>query len=306
MAEAPSPSLRIRALVGVVVLTLAVLGSAVPAHAACGLSHDDDPDGDCLSNADEVKAGTSTRDPDTDDDLLSDGYELAWGISSDPLEPNSDADRFVRALGAHFQQFVHPNNSYADRAGDAEGRARVAQDMSSSGGYYTGAVSRFYQDTLGRDPDSAGQRYWVERLIRGELTTSEVAGYFYASDEYLARSGGTIEGWVRDLYAKLLHRTADGEGVSYWSGVARAHGRASVALPFYQATETLRKRVSAIYVRFLGRSPDQGGRDYWVEILRRSGDDADLAAFLASSDEYFRRTQRLRWGWFDNVVYHAS
>ena len=49
-----------------------------------------DPDGDGLSNADEVKAGTDPKNPDSDGDGLKDGDEVK--IGSNPLNKDSDGD----------------------------------------------------------------------------------------------------------------------------------------------------------------------------------------------------------------------
>ncbi len=49
-----------------------------------------DPDGDGLTHAQEVAAGTKPFDADTDDDGLNDGAELA--AATDPLDPDTDGD----------------------------------------------------------------------------------------------------------------------------------------------------------------------------------------------------------------------
>jgi hypothetical protein len=51
-----------------------------------------DEDGDGLSNADEIAAGTDPFDPDSDGDGLTDGEEVA--IVTDPLVPDTDGDGF--------------------------------------------------------------------------------------------------------------------------------------------------------------------------------------------------------------------
>lgn len=51
--------------------------------------------------------------------------------------------------------------------------------------------------------------------------------------------------------------------------------------------------MSALYERLLQRDTDASGRDYWAEVLLRSGDDVALVVNLATSAEYFDRTQRV-------------
>lgn len=52
-----------------------------------------DPDGDGLTNAQELALTTEPNDPDTDDDGLNDGEEVA--LTTDPKNPNSDSDSLL-------------------------------------------------------------------------------------------------------------------------------------------------------------------------------------------------------------------
>lgn len=80
-------------------------------------------------------------------------------------------------------------------------------------------------------------QYWSDLVIHRTLTTSQVAGHFYASAEYFTNAGGTVEAWLEDLYAKLLARPADDGGKAYWAGVAEAKGRPAAATAFYQSRD---------------------------------------------------------------------
>jgi hypothetical protein len=121
------------------------------------------------------------------------------------------------------------------------------------------------------------------------MSVSGTTAEFYASDEYYARlGGGTNSSWVSDLYKKLLHRSPDNGGLSYWVGETTRVGRSGVALEFVQSPETRITRVDALYVRLLGRAPDAAGEAYWAGRIRVDGDLA-LAANLASGDEYLTR-----------------
>lgn len=149
-------------------------------------------------------------------------------------------------------------------------------------------IVHYYQDTLGRNPDQGGLNYWVGR-VRAGMTPAAVAAEFYASPEYFSRSGGTAESWIRSLYAKLLGRTPDAGGLSYWTGrLSRGEPRSRLAYEFYQSVESRSVRVIGLYQQLLGRNPDGAGLRYWIGQLG-DGNDLRLALELAASPEYRAR-----------------
>jgi hypothetical protein len=119
-----------------------------------------------------------------------------------------------------------------------------------------------------------------------------VAAEFYASDEYFWGAGGTNHRWVEDLYRQILRRPADPGGLQHWAGRADAGtARSVIARSFYQSSESRRTRVDSLYRSLLGRAPDAAGARHWVAVLA-NGRDVELAAFLASSTEYFHRAKQ--------------
>ena len=162
---------------------------------------------------------------------------------------------------------------------------------------FTGALARsdewinesldvLYRNVFGRPGDLAGMRYWADRIRAGQRLT-DVGILLYGSPEYLQRSGGTNDGFVRNLYRALLLREADQAGVNYWTGLLRSgRSRSDVASGFYGSIESRLGRVEDLYVSVLGRGPDAAGQAYWADRLLRI-DDVDLAADLAASEEYF-------------------
>lgn len=179
---------------------------------------------------------------------------------------------------------------WASRVGSGDlSRAQVAYALATSEEWLGRLVDDFYVSTLGRGPDPSGRAFWIERLRSG-MPVAEVAARFYASDEYFSRTGGRMQEWVRDLYRKLLLRDADPSGLQFWTERADRDGRLSVALLFYGSQETLERRVHALYGTLLGRQPDPAGLRTWPAVVHARGD-LELAAFLASSAEYYLRAQ---------------
>lgn len=170
-------------------------------------------------------------------------------------------------------------------------RATVAGELSTGDEWITGIVTRFFGDTLDREPDAGGLAYWVGEIRSGRRTVAQVASQFYASSEYYrVIGGGTATSWVTDLYVKLLHREPDADGLAFWVQRTTTRGREHVAGSLYGSPEARRDRVDALYRALLGRDADPAGRSYWAGRIEVEGDLA-LAVHLVVSDEYRDRAR---------------
>ncbi len=175
-------------------------------------------------------------------------------------------------------------------AGQRLSRTDMAFGLASTSEWIGKIIDDLYTKTLGRPADAGGKAYWVGRIQAG-MTVADVAGQFYASNEYFSSFGkGTVPTWIDDLYAKLLGRPADAGGRSFWTQQTGVRGRVAVATEFFQSSESRMKRVDDLYKTLLGRSADAGGKAFWADQILQRGDIA-LAAFLAGSQEYFARSQ---------------
>jgi Domain of unknown function (DUF4214) len=149
-------------------------------------------------------------------------------------------------------------------------------------------VDHLYRSVLGRPSEPAGRAHWVDRIAAGH-TLEAVAAFLYGSEEYYRLSGSTPDGFVDHVYQGILGRSPDDEGQHYWVGrLAAGATRADVAAGFYASLESRSTRVTTLFHVVLGRAPDRGGHDHWVEQVQHLGD-VSLAAFLAASDEQYRR-----------------
>ncbi|HEY4377220.1 MAG TPA: DUF4214 domain-containing protein, partial [Acidimicrobiales bacterium] len=202
----------------------------------------------------------------------------------------SVTDAFVHgAYGALTGQGPTTSQASSARAaldGGTMTRGAFVTGLANSAARVAAVVNRLYQDTLGRAGDSGGVTYWVGQIRSGHRSVADVAAQFFASPEYYTHlGGGTDASWIADLYVKLLDRTADSGGLTYWKNQTSAHGRVNVAGRFYQSIESRQDRVTALYESLLRRDPDAAGRDYWAAQILQHGDIA-LAADLAASIEF--------------------
>ena len=165
-------------------------------------------------------------------------------------------------------------------------RYELATELSRSDEWIATVITRFYRDTLNREPDAAGLAGWIG-AARSGMPVAQIAAAFYASPEYFSTVGRSDQNtWVRDLYVKLLGREPDAAGAAGWVGALQSGmPRDQLASGFYQSPETLRIRVNALYLDLLGRPAEPGSSEGWQAFVQAQGD-LVLAAALASSGEY--------------------
>lgn len=83
---------------------------------------------------------------------------------------------------------------------------------------YTAQVIRFYQAAFGRLPDTTGINGWVDDLVAGTTTTTQLAVGFVLSAEWTARYGGTEvnQATLTGLYQNVLGRTPTAAEIQAW------------------------------------------------------------------------------------------
>lgn len=201
-------------------------------------------------------------------------------------------------VAAAYQDFLDRSagsselSYWANRLSDGTStRKQFMSTLTTSSEWIGATVNKLYVDTLGRQADTAGLNYWVHKISSGNTTVAQAAANFYSSGEYFRGFGeSNTTTWIRDLYTKLLGRSADASGLHYWQTMTSKRGRYWVAYAFYQSSESRHARVNALYHQLLGRGPDGDGWDYWATQIKTLGDLA-LAANLGVSSEYYRRAQ---------------
>ncbi len=152
-------------------------------------------------------------------------------------------------------------------------------------------VNDAYQTVLGRNAETTGKAFWVDRLQAGGRYDQLLAD-LAASGEFWGLSGGTNEGFVTRVYEQLLHRAPDPAGLDYWvekleAGVSpRALVRTLANLD-----EPLGVLVADSYGEILDRAPTAGERAEGISGLRSTGDRSGLYAQLIGRTEFANRAQ---------------
>jgi uncharacterized protein YkwD len=97
--------------------------------------------------------------------------------------------------------------------------------------------------------------------------------------------------YVTALYADFLGRRPDPAGLAHWTGqlTSQRMSRVQVARALAGSDEWLTKVLTDHYRATLGRDPDPAGRADWLRRMRAGMPEADVAAHLYASQEYYQR-----------------
>ncbi len=179
-------------------------------------------------------------------------------------------------------------------------------------------VELLYRALMGREPDEAGFRDWLEELDKG-VSRRYVAQGFLGSQEFsrICRQYGItqgqiglseardfhpeISGFVKGLYVNCLGRTPSGEELNDWTGrlAAGTVSGPEAASGFFFSSEYTRKNrtdtefVEDVYGALLGRSGSDSQLGAWVNQLRQGQSREEVLLSIAESQEFQERCGKL-------------
>ncbi|SCP97165.1 DUF4214 domain-containing protein, partial [Anaerobium acetethylicum] len=168
-----------------------------------------------------------------------------------------------------------------------------------------------YNTFMDRNADAGGKTYWLNMLDNG-VSREFVFKGFVESTEYasLCKHYGIVTGsyvlneprnqnasltmFVNRLYAKALGRTAEVEGLDYFTGEIMAGNLNPVqaAQNFISSPEFKSKNLSdseyvkVLYRTFMGRESDQDGLDYHMERLKNKVSREEILLGFVNSQEF--------------------
>ena len=145
-------------------------------------------------------------------------------------------------------------------------------------------VRNLYQTYLHREPDAAGLNGFTRAMASG-LGEDQVAAAILGSAEF----GGSLtdETFVRALYARVLGREVDAEGLtSAVSALQRGVSRGALASAFLESRERSVTLAAGLYENILGRTPSPLEVAGWGDRLDQVNFDlSQAAAAFAGSPE---------------------
>ena len=177
-------------------------GEAVGVHVAYGF----------LFSSEYTKKNKSPEDYVTDLYMLFMGREPDEKGYKDWVGQLKDGKSRVEVFAgfANSQEFYNICESY----GITAGRFVVGYDRFQVN-YVNLFVERLYKVCLNRIGDRDGQKNWVEKLVKKQITGSECARSFIQSQEY-ENLGLSDADYVENLYIALMGRASDAPGKADW------------------------------------------------------------------------------------------
>lgn len=126
---------------------------------------------------------------------------------------------------------------WTGRLAGGETRSRVVAQIGDSLEQRELVVRTAYQDILDRSPDRGGLAFWSAGII-DRLTDQSLRAQMLSSSEFYERSGGTNEGFLTELYRRLLARDPEPGGRTFWlDQLTDGRSRQSVAAAFLASAE---------------------------------------------------------------------
>lgn len=172
-------------------------------------------------------------------------------------------------------------------------------------------VKDLYAMFFGREADTAGYNYWLDRLNKGEkrevifegfansqefnklcLEYGVVGGFYVVNMDNVAQGG--VNCFVARLYKVCLNRLPDQGGQAGWVNklVAGTATGTSCAKGFIMSEEFAKLKLSNadfvayMYRAFFGREADNAGLENWVSQLERGASRESVFKGFADSAEF--------------------
>lgn len=149
----------------------------------------------------------------------------------------------------------------------------------------TSAITRAYQDALGRDPDSAGMEFWQGQAAAGTSTSTIV-------DAIKGSSEATKKSEIEKLYQSILGRSADSSGLSFYLTSGASISDISKALkdsdeykklhPFAIGTNSVPEDMPAFIHKDERIIPAADNRELMRRLASPQGNSEALATALAA------------------------
>jgi hypothetical protein len=233
--------------------------------------------------------------------------DAGLGGTSTTLPPPTSQASIASINPTSADQFV--SAAYQDILGrlpDAAGLANITQLLNNGVSQSTIAsilahsdealaniVTPIYQKYLGRLPDAAGLQFWISQL-HGGMTDSQMTANILGSNEFFQSTGGTAANWITALYADLLGRTVDSNGLAFWLQKFYPGDpthpsdptRTQIALSIAASAEAEAQVIVNDYLTILGRVPSGQEVSTWLNLVASGITNEDVVAAFVGSSEF--------------------
>ena len=147
-------------------------------------------------------------------------------------------------------------------------------------------ITGYYQQYLQRTPDSSGLAYW-KGVWHATGGPEGIKAGFAASPEFNHQAGDAADGWLTALYQRILNRTPDAQGFSYWQQrLADGTSEAAIALDFFDSPEAFDNDVTGWFEEYLGRVPSDAELTQYANEMIAGQTDRDIEQQITNLPEY--------------------
>ncbi|MGH9280736.1 MAG: DUF4214 domain-containing protein [Acidimicrobiales bacterium] len=169
-------------------------------------------------------------------------------------------------------------------------RASAAKVITNSAEFRRAMNKRYYATYLGRPATEAELNTLAALSATWPLESCE--GYVLASDEFLAKQGGTLLGFVEALYRLVLGIAPDPGGVVYLVNLLTtgSYSRQALAYVFVDSPAGHDRFVASTTLRLLDRAVTASELDQWSTSVDKELRQEDFFANLVQSNEYWLKS----------------
>ncbi|HQU43866.1 MAG TPA: DUF4214 domain-containing protein, partial [Pirellulales bacterium] len=143
-------------------------------------------------------------------------------------------------------------------------------------------------------PDAAGLSYWVG-VWQATGGPEQIKAGFADSPEFYNSAGATPQSWLTALYQRILNRTPDPGGESFWTtyyqqqtaaGVDAGTIRYDIALGFFDSQEAFGNDVIGWFQEYLFRAPTDAEKAEYVNQMEAGATDRMIEQEITNLPEY--------------------
>ncbi|HQU44296.1 MAG TPA: DUF4214 domain-containing protein, partial [Pirellulales bacterium] len=155
-------------------------------------------------------------------------------------------------------------------------------------------LGNYYQQYLQRPLDSDGLKYW-KGVWHATGGPEQIKAGFADSPEFYKSAGGTPQSWLTALYQRILNRTPDPNGESFWmnyyqrqtsAGTDAGTVRYDIALGFFDSAESYGQDVAGWFQEYLFRAPTDAEKAQHVSQMEGGASDRTIEQEITNLPEY--------------------
>lgn len=159
------------------------------------------------------------------------------------------ADRSFFTVTANTKGFTVKGLGKTDTLNSIE---RVAFDNATlaldvKAGEAAGSAYRAYQAAFDRKPDTAGLKYWVDKMDAGTSLAEVALGFVQSAEFQKLHTATDTNSMITSFYQNVLHRAPDATGLAYWTNAAATGTQTHEMLAaFSESTENVNNTAAAM------------------------------------------------------------